>query len=407
MLRRRHISQPGENHFRMDEKAFCPKRIRLVILIGGLDVGGSERQLYLLLEHIDRTWFDCHVVVFNPTQDFLRSEIEKLGVAVWPVPDRFDSILKRMLFVFRVLRKLRPQIVHSWSFHGNPYAGLVGWFAGVPVRLGSQRSAFSSKSVNALPFVFRFLALYTVSRIVVNSEAASREMVAQGYPISRIVLVPNFLDSSSQSRTDPSQCLDLSFIGIGARHRVIGIIGNLRSEKNHLMFVQAMGSILPCFSDVRGLIVGQCMSDEPDVQLKIKSAIKDLKLDGKIAFAGFRTDVPTLMRRMHLFCLTSDYEGMPNVVLEAMALARPIVATRVGGVPEVVKDGINGFLVEPGDVEGFARKVKYLLSNPDLSRKMGLAGREIVVRNFACEKAVQRITEIYSTSLEEKGVLFR
>jgi glycosyltransferase involved in cell wall biosynthesis len=113
------------------------------------------------------------------------------------------------------------------------------------------------------------------------------------------------------------------------------------------------------------------------------------------------------MRRMNLVCLTSDHEGMPNVVLEAMALARPVVATRVGGVPEVVKDGVSGFLVEPGDVEGVAHRVMYLLSNPDLSKKMGLAGQEIVLHNFTCEEAVQRFTNLYSVAVCEKDVAYQ
>jgi glycosyltransferase involved in cell wall biosynthesis len=368
-------------------------------------MGGSERQLYLLIKHIDRTLFECHVVVFNPTHEFFKDPLDELGVRLWPVPHRCKGALNRMPFVYNVLRRVAPHIVHSWTFHDNPYAGVLGWFAGVPVRLGSLRNAYCSKDFQGLSPIARWLALHSVSRIVVNSESARVDMVRGGYPERRLALVPNCLDACFLERTTTSECLDLSSLGIEDSHRVVGIVGNLRSEKNHRMYLEVMASILSRFSDVRGLIVGQPAPCEPDLADRIKSAVRQLNLDKRVAIAGFRDDVPELMRRLTALCLTSDHEGTPNVVLEAMAASRPVVATRVGGVPELVQDGINGFLVEPGDVERFAQAVERLLSTPKRATQMGLAGRSMVEQEFGCAKTAQLFTDLYTSALGQKGII--
>jgi len=379
-------------------------RITLVILAGGLGLGGSESQLYLLLKHMDRSFLECHIVVFNPGQDHFREPLGRLGVRLWDMPSRCKSPLQRLIFVWGILRRLNPDIVHSWVFHDNPYAGLGGWLAGVPVRLGSQRNILASSGVQGLRPVSRFLAFRSVSLVAVNSEAARHEMLAMGHPPSRVALVPNCVDVSSLSVAPCSEPLDLSPLHIDSGHRVVGMVGNLRRQKNPVMFVETMAPILARFKDVRGLIVGRAVSDESDVPERIESALRQFNLDGKIILTGPRTDVPALMKRMNVFCLTSDYEGMPNVVLEAMAAGRPVVATAVGGVPELVKDGVNGFLVKAGDAREFTRNVERLLSNRDLATQMGMAGREIAQSEFACDRAALELTRLYCDALLETRI---
>jgi glycosyltransferase involved in cell wall biosynthesis len=230
-------------------------------------------------------------------------------------------------------------------------------------------------------------------------------MIDLGLSSARLAFVPNCVETSRIKTAALPKFLDLSSLGIQAPHRVVGIVANLRRDKNLLMFVKAMAEVLPVFTDVRGLIVGQPVCDQPDVPREIKSMIKELDLDGRITLAGFRAYVPALMHRMALLCLTSDYEGTPNVILEAMAAALPVVATRVGGVPELVRHGVTGFLVEPGDVEGLACKIRYLLSNPEQAKNMGLAGQRIVEREFGGDQAALRLWELYRDESVQKGIL--
>jgi glycosyltransferase involved in cell wall biosynthesis len=212
------------------------------------------------------------------------------------------------------------------------------------------------------------------------------------------------MDVPSIDRAAFSGSIDLSPLHIDSNHRVVGMVANLRKQKNPTMFVEAMAPILRRLEDVRGLIVGQPVSDEPDVAEKIQSTVSRFNVDGKIVLAGSRTDVPSLMKRMTVFCLTSDYEGMPNVVLEAMATGRPVVATEVGDVPKLVRDGVNGFLVKAGDSGEFTRRVERLLLNGEMATQMGLAGRDMVQSAFACDRAAQKLTRLYcDTLLESKS----
>jgi glycosyltransferase involved in cell wall biosynthesis len=377
------------------------RRVKVVFLAGGLELGGCERQLYLFLNHINQELFESHVIVLNPNQNYFKEDLEKIGIQVWPVPTACKGVLRRLRFLYGMLRKLRPDIIHSWIFYANPYAGVVGWVAGVPVRLGSERTGFSSIYMRSLPFVHRVLSLYSVSRIVVNSEATLREMVAWGYSPARIAVVQNCIDNAFLDSTI-SGPLDLSALGIQSSHRIVATVGNLRSQKNHLLFVKAMAMVLPRFPDVRALIVSQPVSDELDLRTQIESLIKKLNLENKIALVSVRPVTPAFIRRLAVFCLTSDYEGMPNVILEAMAAARPVVATRVGGVPDLIEQGVNGFMVDPGDTEGVAKAVENLLADPELAEKMGRTGHERIARGFSCEQTAQRLMNLYLDALGQK-----
>jgi glycosyltransferase involved in cell wall biosynthesis len=367
---------------------------RLLFLIGQLGLGGSERQLYLVLRYLRRHHFDCTVVVFNPSPYVvLNQALQAIDVRVIALPDACRGVRARSLFLYRLFRALSPQIVHSWSVHDNPYAGLIGWLAGVPVRWGSLRGSISLRSFQALPAVYRWLALYSVSKLIVNSMAIVRELRALGFPSHRVEFLPNCVEINSDQPIP-----DLSNLGIENRHRVVGMVGNLRRVKNHEMFIDGMAQVLPDYPDVRGLIVGQPIPDESDLSNKLTARIRQHGLEGRVILAGFRSDVPELMRRFSAFTLTSMIEGMPNSILEAMAAACPVVATSVGGVPALVRDGVNGFLVEPNDVASFARVVRALLDDPKMSKQMGLAGQQIARQEFSCERIASRAAELFRTT---------
>ena len=373
-------------------------KIKVEFLIGEIGLGGSERQLYLLLKHLDRSLFDCRVIVFNPSDDaILKEALESEGVPVMLLPGDCRGLWRRARFVYRALRERSPDVVHSWTFHDNPYAGVIGMLAGIPVRFGSVRGSLSLPGSRRLPVIMRWLSLHSVLRLVVNSDSILQELVQSGYPRDRVIILRNGVEVPS----DNGESVDLSRLGIEAQHRVVATVGNLREVKNHQMFVEGMASVLANFPDVRATIVGQPISREPAVPERLDARIRELGLVDRITLAGFCPNVPALMSRLSIFCLTSFSEGMPNAILEAMAASRPVVATRVGGIVELVRDGVNGILVESGDVEGFAHAVEYLLKNPDIATRMGTAGRELVRDNFSCEQASRRLGDLFRGAVHQ------
>ncbi len=372
----------------------------LLFLVGELGLGGSERQLFLVLKHLDKRRFDCHVVVFNRSpyvvlNDALRAE----GVQVWEVPPACRSVWRRLRYLYDLARNLRPDVVHSWTAHDNPYAGLIGRIVGAKAVLGSLRNLPALPGFRDLPVLYRLLALRSVPKLVVNTATIAEALTAGGYPASRVVVIPNGVELPVPGAAAP----DLADLGIRDDHRVVGIVGNLRRVKNHELFVEAMAQVVAAHPQARGLIVGQPVASDPEQPEHTAAAIRAFGLEQHVILAGFRADVPALMQRFAVFCLTSTSEGMPNVILEAMAAARPVVATRVGGVAELVADAESGFLVEKGDSRGFAAAVSRLLADPARARQMGERGREIARRRFSCERAAARFAELYRGLPGEEG----
>lgn len=378
-------------------------RLRIVHLIGQIGLGGSERQLLVLLQHLDPERFEHHLVVFNPSPyGEIHRELQELGIPVVTIPPLCRGVPARARFLYRTLRRLAPDIVHSWTAHDNPYAGVVGRLAGVRARLGSLRTQSPRKtarstSMGIRPRIYRWLVLHGVARLVVNSETAARDLRELGLPARRIHLLRNCVPLVPLT---PESRVDLSDLGIEPPDRVIGLVGNLREVKNHLFFVDAMARVLPSHPDVRVLLVGQPLPSEPDYPRRIEERIDHHGLKARFVLTGFRPDVPALLRRMDVCCLTSKSEGMPNVVLEAMAAARPVVATRVGGVPELITDGDNGYLIELGDVQGFADAVRRLLEDPATAIEMGRRGRQRAERDHGCAEAARGLAAIYAEALD-------
>lgn len=375
-------------------------RIRIVILIGQTGLGGYERQLYYFVKHNNKALFDYHVIVLNQSKHFTYDEaMRQTGIKVWQLPSSCVGIPRRTVYLCRLLRQIKPVIIHSWSFYANPYVGVAGFLARIPVRLGSLRNEPRYRGSGRLPFLYRWLAYRSVSGLVVNSRLAAEQLGKMKYPAGRIHLVYNGVEVSDLSTSSDPSDIDLSAYGITPEHRIVATVGNLQRRKNHRMFIDSMARILSQFPDVRCLIVGQPVPQEEHMHEELQAYISQLGLSEKVHLTGVRNDVPQLMRRLSVFCLTSRSEGLPNVVLEAMAAACPVVATRVGDVPEVIQDGVNGFLVDSEDVDGLTRGVVELLSNPKLAAHIGAAGRASVERHFGCSSMANNMEKVYRQAL--------
>jgi glycosyltransferase involved in cell wall biosynthesis len=367
------------------------ERVRVLFFVGQLGLGGSERQLYLLLKHLDLERFAPHVLVFNPSPHLvLNDALTAAGVPVTQMPDDCRGAWRRLRFIVQLCRRFRPHVIQSWTAHDNVYAGLVGRFVGAR-HLGALRGSTRLKGFQALPRVLQWLALHSVERMIVNANTLADELKARGVAPEAIVMLPNCVELPGECATTA----DLHDLGVTAEHRVVGLVGNLRAVKNHALFIRGLARVIRGRPDVRGVIVGQAIPAEPDYPDRLQQLIREEAMEGRIVLAGFRSDVPALLRRMDIFCLTSTSEGMPNAVLEAMAAGRPVVATRVGAIPDLVQDGVTGLLVPSEDVPAFTGAVDDLLGDPQRAAKLGAAARERVEEAFTCQHAAKRLEALY------------
>jgi glycosyltransferase involved in cell wall biosynthesis len=369
----------------------------IISLVGHLGKGGTERQLFLLTRYLAAHQFRCGIIVFNESPHHVYDNaLKAAGVNVWHVPPDCQGIPARMRWLYRKLREQRPAIVHSWTVHDNPYAGIVGRLAGVPICWGSLRSSIFNPGFKNLSAFYRFLSFYSVSRVIVNSDKTRREL-RQHYKLApeRITHLPNCV----YTEPDTPVAADFKAWGIAPEQPVIGFVGNLREVKNPSMFIEGMAQIITEYPDTRAILIGQPIPGQPELQSRLETQINHWGLNGKVILAGFRHNVMAFMRRFTLLAITSRSEGLPNVLLEAMAVGCPVVATRVGGIPEIVENGRNGLLVETGNVAQFVAAVEQLLTDKELAHQIGAAGQRLIQKKYHPDLVGKQLLNMYTTAL--------
>ncbi|HUS58100.1 MAG TPA: glycosyltransferase, partial [Planctomycetota bacterium] len=183
-------------------------------------------------------------------------------------------------------------------------------------------------------------------------------------------------------------------LGLAGDAPLIGVVASLHPWKGHRMFIRAAGIVHRARPDVRFLIVGG------GTELAVLQALaRDVGVSEAVVFAGARKDVPELLALMSIFALSSPSEGLPNAVLEAMACARPVVATRAGGTAEVVDHGNTGYLVPVGEHAALAEKLLVMLADPARAEEMGSRGRQRALAEFSGKRLVESVTQLYEALL--------
>lgn len=186
---------------------------------------------------------------------------------------------------------------------------------------------------------------------------------------------------------------------LGPEDAVVGIVSKLWEGKGHATLMEAVKKLAGDIRDVKLVIVG-----EGYLRSALEETAQRFGLGDRVLFTGFQMDVSEIIAAFDVAVLPSFFEGMGRVILEAMAMAKPVVASRVGGIPDLVEDGLNGFLVPPGNADALAAAIRRLLTDEALARKMGIAGREMVDEKFSADMMVQSIEAVYRDLLTRKGI---
>lgn len=348
-----------------------PEPVPVLLISRELDGGGTERQLTLIARSLDRSRFAPHVACFRASGLRL-DEVRAAGIPVVEFPVRsLAAPIPGAIAMGRYLRQQAIRIVHTFDVPANLFGvPAARWFR-APVVISSQRA-----SRDLTPGVYRRLLRITddlADAIVVNSEAVRREMVhVDRVPPSRIHLCRNGIDT------------DL-FPPVPHDGQTIGTVAVLRPEKGLLTLVEAAGD-----RDV--LVVG----DGP------MRAELERRAGPRWQFAGAAANVAPWLRRIDIFVLPSLSEAFSNALMEAMASGCAVVASRVGGNPELVRHGENGLLFEPGDAAGLRQELLLLESNPALRRRLGAAAAATIREKFSLHAAVRRIEALYESLLRSE-----
>ncbi len=361
--------------------------IKILYVIGQLSPDGTEWQLVQLLRGIDKTAFQCYVCPLWPILD-LAPEIEQAGAILSPIYKRFRSDITVSFRLARFIRKEKIDIVHCML----PTANLWGRLGGI---LAQAKIVVSERNVeNWKPWYWlwldRLLARYT-SMILTNAEAVKRFVVnSTKIEPDRVRVIYNSVNPARFNSVDPAALR--SELRITPEARVIASIGRLEEQKDFPTFLAACAIVRERVSPLplKILIVGQ-----GPLRKELERQVQAMGLADDTMFLGWRRDIEIVLTLTDIFVLTSIREGLPNVVLEAMASGKPVVATGVGGTPELVVDGVTGLIISPRDAFACAKAVHWLLDNRAKAAAMGERGRIRVRGMFTHARMVRETEEIY------------
>jgi sugar transferase (PEP-CTERM/EpsH1 system associated) len=360
--------------------------INVLHLIQGLESGGLETVTVSLLERLDRTLYQPSICCFDNLGSLMERIKGKIKVHFLQRRQGIDYTYPIKLA--RLLKKEQIEILHLHNSTAFFYGVLAGKIAGVPVIIYTEhaRDIFPSMRVRIAD---KALSLFT-HRIVVVAEYLKRNLVRyEKFNPKKITVIYNGVDPQKFNGDFDSRAVKKTF-DIDEDRLVIGIVARLDPIKNHKCLLRAMKMVVAELPKTILLIVG----DGPFLQ-ELKSFINTLSLNSYVRFLGMRSDIPELMSIMDVFVLCSLSEGLPLTLLEAMASGRAIIATNVGGIPEVIEHGINGLLVEPDNHRALTEAIIQLLRDKSLAKRISESARNKLMENFTLDKMTEKYKEIY------------
>jgi glycosyltransferase involved in cell wall biosynthesis len=361
--------------------------MRIVHLLIGGDVAGGQ-MVALQLMHAAQSRGDRVTAISpgpGPFIDLLRQQ--EIEVELIDLSRTFH--VREALRLRRLLRRDRALLHIHTQLSGNILGRLAARLAGSPV-VSHMHSAPYFRPVRAIAAVHRTLDNLTArlcARIIAVSDATRDAYVRQGYPAERTVVVHNGIAERSPQNVDSR-----SGLGVPPEVPLVGSVGRLCAFKGQRELIEAVSRL---GEDVHVVLVGKDIEQGGAYEQLLRDEAERLGVADRIVFAGYRDDVDKLLRSLDVLVLPSWTEGFPVVLLEAMAAGVPVVATSVGGIPELVADGETGILVEPRDVDGLTRALNDLLARPDRGRELGRAGAERVRAKFSEAEMTGRVLEIY------------
>ncbi|TAJ08523.1 MAG: glycosyltransferase family 1 protein [Nitrospirae bacterium] len=350
-------------------------------LITKLELGGAQQNTLFTVAHLDRSRFRPILIAGEP--GLLDREASSLpGVAFHRVPSLVRPIkpltdLLALLKLTWLLARLKPTIVHTHSSKAGILGRLAAKLAGVPIILHSIHGfgftpAHRPVAQRFLVALERLAARVTTGFIAV-SEANRRQGMALGiFAGDRCTVIRSGIDRELFQQTHVDRPAKRRELGLDPGRPVIGMVAPFKPQKAPLDFVRMAALVHGARSDAQFLLIG-----DGELRSAIEAEIKQRGLAGVVHLAGWRRDIPEVMRCLDVLALTSRWEGLPRVYLEALACGVPVVGTRVDGATEAIQEGVNGYLVEPGDVRSLAERVLALLNHPEEAARMGQAGRSL------------------------------
>jgi glycosyltransferase involved in cell wall biosynthesis len=361
-------------------------------------VGGTEQATLRIMKAVEPYGYSGVTMLLEHTED-LRRFFEDAGRAVlgWPAPTpslrHGKTFLAESRALAREFTRLKVSLVHCSDFKAAWHTALAGRLAGVPV-ICHIRNRSDSLIWRDRQFM----------RPVTHFAFVSRD-TWRGFPIpvppERGTVVYDGINLPPQrpaAEIEQDRLAIRSELGLPPAVRVIGMLARVAPQKDYDTLTRAAARVIEADPNVRFVICGDCSGSETSRNhyAYVQELIRQSGLSDYFIFTGYRSDVPRLLAAFDISVLSTHFEGLPLVLLESMAYAKPMVATAVDGIPEVIVDGVNGFLTPHQDSAALAGRLIELIQSPSLAEHLGEAGRQTVLTNFTAEKFARSVADLYS-----------
>jgi glycosyltransferase involved in cell wall biosynthesis len=361
----------------------------------GREWRGGQRQSFLLAKELRTSGWPFTFVV-QPGSP-LHEKAEAEGLPVLPLRIRSETHLGAAFRLARAMRREGCRLAHFHDAHAVSVGGMACDRARVPIRVISRRVDFPLKK----NFLSRRKYTRNVDAIIAISEGVKDVLIKGGIAPDVIEIVPSGIDFSPFEKLGGRDFLRKEF-GFADDDFLVGIVAALEDHKGHRYLLEAAQILKERAPKVKIVIVGK-----GSLELDLDQQARALGVTDLVFFLGFRDDVPRILASLDLFVLSSHLEGLGTSIMDAMASRLPVVATQVGGIPEVVIHEETGLLVSPRNPAALAEAILKIYQDRDLARRLGERGYEVVHEKFSAEAMARRIIAVYEKLAAKKGVSLR
>ncbi|MHA6795993.1 glycosyltransferase [Pseudonocardia bannensis] len=361
--------------------------MRVLFIVPRLGIGGAERHVATLMPRLDPARFAPSLVCIGQA-GMLFDEVVAAGIPARALNRTRREMALALAELVVHMRRTRPDMVVLRGANAEALGRIAAVISGVPrTVLWVHNNADVTPRSRLRRLADRVLEPVTSAYYGVAFGQLPYLVDELGYPREKVRIIQNGVDltrfeADRSAMRDPALAAEL---GVGLDEPVAGIVAVLRPEKDHATFLRAARLVLEREPRARFLVIGRGA-----LEAELKSLAAELGLGDRVIFTGIRSDVDALLRLMDVFVLTSFTEAFPMALLEAMAVGRPAVCTAVGGMPEMIEEGVTGYLVQPGDPTELAERLLTLFGDRARARAMGVAARERLEGEFTLERSLQR-----------------
>ncbi len=380
---------PGDPCFEIPTRKILPgpQRVRVVEILATGTSGGAQEHLYNLATRIDPTRYDVSVVALSNGSAVRK--LQRAGIPVTVIDEADDAVAVGALAAH--LADVKPDVVHGHMYR----AEIVGTKAVLALQAAGHARPYLINTVHSSRVrstedrdELRRLTP-EMDRLIAVSGAIVDKIAAEGRQGAPVELIYNGVDLERYDRQEPCCTLPEEY-GMEPGSQLVGVVARLEPEKGHPTLLEAWPTVLRSCPEAYLLLIGEGSRHEA-----LAAQARELRIAHRVIFTGRRDDVPAVTAALDVAVLPSYREAQGLSILEAMALSRPVVASAVGGIPEVIEDGVSGLLVPPHDADALARAINRLLTDHPYADMIGRAGHDVVHDRFCIELMVRAVEALY------------